>query len=358
MKKTPPQTRSVNVDVIRVTAMMMVVFLHTILNFTIRTDFFATKLWFLLEPVAALSKTCVLLFFMLSGYLVISKERSLRDNFDKTFNKILIPLTFFTLVNIAFAWSKFAYDGNNLGEFVLAQLKRMATYPSSSMWFLVVLTFLYLLNPVWQLILNKGERPSLARWLTWLALAFSLMVTFFEYPAQKTGIIFSSSTAWLGYVFFYLYGGLVKNKWVEFNRQKLNLLLIGGGLVATMIGDYLTMWQKVHGVSFAWNDYTGNYLSVPVTVMAIGLFNWLLSINLEWLKSRLLIMVASWSFGIYLIHTYVVAIFTDYLGFDFNKLAINVYLYNLLNVALVVAISAVVTIVWRRLPGLKKLIGG
>lgn len=350
--------RSVNVDLIRVVAMMMVIFLHTILNFTIRTDFFATKLWFLLEPVVALSKTCVLLFFMLSGYLVISKQRSIRENLNKTLIKIVLPLSFFTLVNVIYAWIKFPFNGENFSQFFFAQAKRMATYPSSSMWFLVVLTFLYLLNPLWQMILDKKDRPELAKVVTFSALFFSLVVTFFEYPAQKTGVMFSTGTAWLGYVFFYLYGGLIKNKWIAFDNLKTNLFLIGFGFILTVLGDFMTMWQKANSIVFAWNDYTGNYLSIPVTMMAMGIFNLLISLNLSKFKSKILTLFADWSFGIYLIHTYVVALFTDFLGFDFNKMGINVYLYNFLNVILVLGISIVMTIIWKRIPKLRLLIGG
>ncbi|MCL4208941.1 acyltransferase family protein [Patescibacteria group bacterium] len=350
--------RSVNVDAIRVVAMMMVIFLHTILNFTIRTDFFATKLWFLLEPVVALSKTCVLLFFMLSGYLVITKHRSIRQNLNKTLIKIVLPLSFFTLVNITYAWFKFPFNDDNFSQFFFEQAKRMATYPSSSMWFLVVLTFLYLLNPLWQLLLDKKEESRLARTLTTGALTFSLVVTFLEYPAGKTGLMFSTGTAWLGYVFFYLYGGLIKNKWINYSNQKINWLLVAFGFIFTVLGDFLTMWQKTNQITFAWNDYTGNYLSIPVTMMAVGIFNLLISIDLSQLKSKALVHLADWSFGIYLIHTYIVALFTDYLGFDFNKLGMNVYVYNILNVLLVLGISTIITFFWKKIPKVKLLIGG
>src|SRR5260221_8277573 len=87
--------RIFSADVIRVAAMLMVVVLHTILNFTLRPDFFATKVWFAFEPIVAISKTAVLLFFMISGYLVIGKERSIRENLKKIRGVIVIPFVFF-----------------------------------------------------------------------------------------------------------------------------------------------------------------------------------------------------------------------------------------------------------------------
>ncbi|MBU1033962.1 acyltransferase family protein [Patescibacteria group bacterium] len=347
-----------NADLIRVLAMIMVIFLHTILNFTIRPDFFATKLYFLLEPIIAISKTCVLLFFMLSGYLVISKNRSLKENTTKTINKIILPLGFFTLLNIAYAFTKFEYSGNNIDIFVIEQLRRMASFPSSPMWFLVVLAFLYLLNPVWQLIFAKTQKPALAQFITSAALIFSLLITIIAFPINKIDLMFNSFTSWTGFVFFYLYGALIKNKWIEINKPKINLLMIVLGISLTIFGDFITMWQKVNAVPFIWDDYTGNYLSIPVTMTAIGLFNLLIKADLHWLKSKLLVYLAGMSFGIYLIHTYVISLFTDIIGFDFNKLGINVYLYNFLNVLLVFSISIIIVTILKKIPKLKAVVGG
>lgn len=354
MKKAP---RIINADIIRVAAMLMVILLHTILNFTIRPDFFATKLWFLLEPIIAISKTSVLLFFILSGFLVISKERSVKENLNKAFKKILIPLAFFTLLNIAYAWTKFHFNGNNLNLFVIDQMKRMVSFPSSPMWFLVVLIFLYLLNPVWQMIFSKEQKPELARLITFGSLVFSLLATIVQFPAARINIMFNSFTAWTGFAFFYFYGALIKNKWIKVDNQKINLILIGAGLISTIAGDFINIWQRINQITFIWNDYTVNYLSIPVVMMAIGLFNFLISADLSKLKSNFLSWLAGLSFGIYLIHTYVISLFTDIIGFDFNKLGINVYLYNFLNVFLVLFASILIVTLIKKIPKVKAIIG-
>lgn len=338
--------------------MFMVILMHTILNFTLRPDFFATKIYFLFEPIVALSKTCVLLFFMLSGFLVVSKKRSIQENIKKTLNKIVLPLSFFTLVNIGYAWTKFEYTGENLNEFILSQVQRMASFPSSPMWFLVVLAFLYFLNPIWQLVFDKKQKPDLARTLTGATLAFSIILTIAQFPAGRIDIMFNSFTAWTGFVFFYLYGALVRNKWIVYWNQKRNGILIVGGVLLTVLGDFLTMWQKTHNVPFIWNDYTGNYLSIPVTMTAVGIFNFLMTADLSKHTSRLLVWLAGASFGVYLIHTYIISVFTDIIGFDFNKLNMNVYVYNALNVFLVFSLSLLLTVCIRKIPKVKAIIGG
>src|SRR3972149_11856285 len=162
---TPTPSRILNVDIIRILAMLMVFALHPILNFTVRLDFFATKLWFLLEPLVALSKTCVLLFFMLSGFLLLNKNRTIKDNWQKTKQRIIIPLSFFSVLDVIFEFGKLHYDWGMAAIFFQSQLVRLTNFPSSPLWFLVVLVFLYLLNPVWQLIFAQEKNRNLARYL-------------------------------------------------------------------------------------------------------------------------------------------------------------------------------------------------
>ena len=354
MKLFEKNKRIINADLIRVVAMLMVIFLHTILNFTIRPDFFGTKLWFLFEPIAALSKSSVLLFLILSGYLVISKERTIEENSQKILKKIVIPLAFFEFLNVVYIWTKFDKRIHSFGEFLIQETSRIVGFPSSPLWFLVVLLFLYALNPIWQIIFKNKK---LAKKITLWSLIFSILVTIAHFPINRVGTMLNSFTAWTAYAFFYLYGALVRKKWIETKNQKFNLVLILTGLILTTLGDYLSSWQEINNISNIWTNYTRNYLSIPVIMIAVGLFNFLLNLNLSKFRTKILTQIAQLSFGIYLIHPYVISFFTDIIKFDFNCLEINVYLYNFLNVILVLGISSFITIIIKKIPKLKAVIG-
>jgi len=128
-------------------------------------------------------------------------------------------------------------------------------------------------------------------------------------------------------------------------------------LTLTIAGDYLTMQHLSFQTPSVWDGYTGNYLSLPVTITAIGIFNLLMSLDLSKLRSDFLIWLSGLSFGIYLTHTYAVSLLTDAIGFDFNKLNLNVYIYNLLNILLVFSISLGITLLIKKTPKLKMVIG-
>ena len=346
--------RIINADLIRVTAMIMVIFLHTILNFTVRPDFFATKLWFLFEPITALSKSSVLLFLILSGYLVVSKKRSIEENSKKILKKIVIPLAFFEFLNILFIWTKFDKRIHSFGEFLIQETRRVIGFPSSPLWFLVVLLFLYALNPVWQLIFKDKK---LAKKITFWSLVVSVLTPIFHFPINRVETMFNFFTAWVGYAFFYLYGALIRKKYLKTNNQKINLILVGLGLILTIAGDYLSSWQEINNISNIWINYTRNYLSIPVVMIAIGLFNFLLNLDLSKFKTKFLTQIAKLSFGIYLIHPYVISFFTEIIKFDFNWLHMNVYLYNFFNVSLVLGISSLITFIIKTILNLNTIIG-
>jgi surface polysaccharide O-acyltransferase-like enzyme len=364
-KNSINNSRLIGVDFIRVIAMLMVLVLHTIISFTMRPDFFATKLWFVVEPISAISKPAVLLFFMMSGFLVINKSRTIQENWKKTKKRIFIPLCFFSILNIIYAFSNFHYNGSNGVEFLQSQLVRVTNFPSSPLWFLVVLLFLYLLNPVWQTIFGDSKNRNLGRYLVLLSFIFSAIVTIIKFPSLKNDIFYNNFTAWLGFLFFYLYGGLVRNNWININNNKINTVLVIFSFIAIMIGDYFTAFANVYNLNFIWNGYTFDYLSIPVILLSVGLFNILIRANYRWISEnnagRKFLQGLKWlaglSFGIYLIHSYVVSIFTDKIGFDFNKITINVYLYNILNYSLVLTISLIITYIIKKTPKFRMVIG-
>jgi len=357
--------RLFSVDLVRTLAMMMVIGLHTILTFTLRPDFFATKVWFLLEPLLAFSKIGILLFFILSGYLVINKNRSIKENWEITRSRILIPLLFFSTIDLIYKQYRFSLLESNVLLFWQAQLHNILNFPDSSLWFLGVLFFIYLLNPVWRIIFVEEKNKDLAIYLTKLSFIFSLLVTILKFPSLRQNDFFNTCTLWLGYLPLYFYGGLVKNGWVKKNKKMINLLLVFIGLLGTIVGDYYTLYTKIHSLSFIWSGYFFEYLSIPNVLLAIGTFNLLIDFNftqiqyslLKYCLMKITSLFAGLSYGIYLIHPFVINIFYDILHFDFDKMKINIYIYNLLNYFLVLCTSALITYVILNISWLKSMIG-
>lgn len=361
MEKPISKERIFQADVIRVIAMLFVILMHTVLNFTLRGDFFATPIWFLLEPVVIFARSGVSLFFMLSGYLVISKQRSIQENLQKLWHRLLIPLVAFEVITILYRY--FVHYNSEQGSFVQQQLQRLFTYPSSPLWFIEVLAFLYLLNPLWSLLFVE-KKSDTARYVTLFFFLFSVVATLWSF-ALGNAPLFTTFTAWTGYLCFYLYGGLIRKEWVKINNTKVNVLVLAGSFGAALIGDYIASSTRSIETGLSRFDYTGNYLSIPIILLSLALFNILIQQDFVFPQrgtwGRVFPKAITWlsglSFGIYLVHVFVVGVLIDILGFDFNKAGLNVYVFNLINVVLVLGFSIVITWVIQKIPLVRKAIG-
>ena len=351
--------RSINADLIRIIAMLMIIVMHTFLSFTLRPDFFQTPIYYLLVPIVVVSNTGVLLFFMLSGYLVVGKKRSIKENLKKTFIKLGIPLVFFSLINTAISWQQMSTAHLGIDALWADLLKQILKFPNSSLWFLIVLMVLYALNPIWDLVFSADATKKIAKYLLTLTFIFTFSITLAEYLTGNSRVaspIFNNFTAWTGYVCFYLYGAAAKRLWVQTKNQKFNLILIAVGFVLAISSNYFSQLLARDGISFFWVNYNQSTSSPAAAMIAIGIFNLLLSTNLQWLRSKAIIYLSQLSFGIYLIHTNVVALLTS-VGFDFDHIRMNIYLYNLVNFSLVFGISLILAAIVARIRGLKMLIG-
>lgn len=365
--QSPLSQRQFGIDVIRVLAMLMVVALHTILNFTLRPDFFGTKAWFIIEPIVALSAASVPLFFMLSGYLTLDRERTIAQNWQKLSARLLVPLLFFEMLTGLVEFVRYQQGGAQGLSFFQSQLVRLTNFPSSPLWFLEVLVFLYLLNPVWQRIFARDKGPALARYVTLLALIFTVATGMCKFPSLKAGTFFTTCTGWLAYTFYYLYGGLIKQGWDKKPSLKQSSLLVLVGLLITMAGDYFTLYMQVHSREFVGSGYFGDFTSAPVLMMAVGIFYLCSDGRLDRAftqsssivtraASRAIQQLAALSYGIYLIHPFIVTALHE-LKFDFNTVSMNIYLFNFLNYGLVFGVSALLAAVLRQTPGVRKVVG-
>lgn len=108
-----------------------------------------------------------------------------------------------------------------------------------------------------------------------------------------------------------------------------------------------------------------NYLSLNGAFAALAIFHILLKVEYkkylqvlpQKIGYRILEKMAELSFGIYLIHPFVIGLLTDGIGFRFDNSEMNLYLYILIFVSAVLGTSILLTMGIKRLPILKQSIG-
>lgn len=350
--------RNVSLDVIRIMAMVMVLVLHTFKSFVERPDFFSTPIYFLLLPIVVWSAPAVQVFFILSGYLVLPKPKSLAENWSKTWRRLLVPLAAFELLAVLNVVLVALTDNGVAQSALLAEAERLTRFPNSELWFLYVLAALYVVNPLFFLVFQEGQR-RIAQYLTALAFVAPLLLVGLEYPVGRFDQTYVNVTSWLWCLFFYLYGGLLAKGWAVSAKPLGRLSVIGVSMMALMSTNYLLARESVGLIVLS--DVLHWFLHILgqllVAVLAIGFFQSVLTIRWEKWQS-VVIPIALLSFGVYLIHPLLIdPVLRYWLNWHFDAVGLHPILYNLLNFLIVLFGSLGVSFAIYKTPWLRMILG-
>jgi surface polysaccharide O-acyltransferase-like enzyme len=139
-------SRDVSVDIIRILAAFLVVFSHATDRFVIYPALRHSLAWNIIYYLNTLSRIAVPLFIMLSGYLLLRKEKikNTVDFYKRRLSRILSPFIFWAIIYAGFdiSWDKTRLTLN----YVLQRL-----WDGGGLWhlyFLVVILELYLIAPI------------------------------------------------------------------------------------------------------------------------------------------------------------------------------------------------------------------
>lgn len=357
--KRVARSRHIGIDILRIIAMLGVIFLHTIDSFTMRGDFFLTKAWFLFEPLSAISRSSLALFFIISGYLVVGKNRTVKENLQITVRRIVIPLIFFSIFSSFFfifktgksIWT--AFDPT----YVFHDMMKL---PDNWLWFLETLLFLYLLNPLWQQLFTDSSKRSVARYVVAFFFLFTGLVILLKFVVY-TPQFFNRFTTWIAYLCCYLYGALVRNKWNYHKSIYFYLIMFLAGLTIQIIGVYFAIVNNLKGTPLQFAGYFADNTSIPFLFMAIGLFNMFIPLKTVKILGKrataFIATLAGLSYGIYLTHEFISQTLADIMGWSVDSMHMNVYLFNFGFFAITLFGSALFTFILLRIPKVRAILG-
>lgn len=293
MAETKNKSRVYELDLIRVTACLMVVLMHS--PMPVESDEPA------LQSLVALStgyfcSPCIGLFFMVSGALLLPKAHEALPFLKRRLLKILCPTLIATLFYLAV--SHIEKGGvNGLGHELLSI--PFSAQGVGILWFMYTLIGLYLLAPILNAWLS-ASRPLVeiklyfSIWL--LTLCYPLIRLFADVNETQTGVLyyFSGYAGYflLGYIMMH-YPNLIRWRWLVFPALLSVISPIVCKLGHVDVDFYSVFW----------------YLSIFVAIMCILWFKALLQWGCKLfgnMRSRSFIeLVSNLSFGIYLTHFFI-----------------------------------------------------
>lgn len=212
------------------------------------------------------TSTCVPLFLILSGLLILNKQDEIIIFYKKRLSRLLIPFIFWVLFYSLYRIVSISINTGSGYVLVIKNIFGMGGWPFYHLWYLYLITILYIITPMLQkLFLDKSVYQKIFLQL--------FIVVFIQI------IAINIQSSLLQNVVYYFIGGLMYNLFNYFKNSKIIILLIS--LLTFILGE-IEVFQLV----------------LPLIFLIL-----LISIPT---KITLFKDIAKHSFGIYLIHPFII----------------------------------------------------
>lgn len=306
------------VDFTRVVAIFSVVLLHSAAPLLYRYNTISSFNWWVGNIYDSAVRPCVPLFFMITGYLLLGKQESVKDYLLKRSKRILIPFIVWSIIYVF--WR--GYLGETITPLTFLRLIFIPAY--YHLWFFYAIIWLYLYIPILRVFMQYSKKGFLYYFIILWFIAV-LPIPFIEkaIPYVSEMYVYITYTGYL--VVGYLLGNTQTNK-----KHAIQSLLVSFiCLLITITGTYFLTAQS-NREYLAYGEYFHHYSSPNIILQSVSIFiflkhfweNALISSH----QKTILKVLSSASFGIYLIHPIVLDVLAaGWLGFSisaFSKSAI------------------------------------
>jgi surface polysaccharide O-acyltransferase-like enzyme len=311
-------------DVIRFTALLLVVLLHSAGHFYIDQSgrFVVNPDSIAIVSIATLGRAGVPLFVIISGYLLLPVHISTREFFLRRLRRILLPFLFWSIVYAI-------YESDVLVSGDVTQLMKYVfhipiNFVTAHLWYVYMLIGLYCLAPIISPWIEKvGKKQMLFFLLLWLLCTLSVFIhlRFKNILGEVEWNHFSSIYYFQGFIGYFVFGGYLKKYGMISFQLSLGAFLMGLFITILLIhvGVHLSLAERFFN-SF-WD-----YCSFNIALMSLGLFgiiyHW--SYNIRFGNNSLVVDISRRSYAIYLAHIIVLRLTSGYVlqTFDSALLAI------------------------------------
>lgn len=274
-----------NISLLRILACLMVIFMHAPLPSEQANGIFLSTLSYFTVP-------CIGLFFMVSGSLLLPIKTDAMNFIKKRLGKVVLP---------TLCWSIFYIVANFIKGDEVPLMKEWISILFSAqgnpvLWFMYTLIGLYLLAPILSRWLQAASQKELEFYLgLWgISLCYPLLTPFIEINTGNTGILYYFT----GYGGYFVLGYYLK-QYPQRLSWKVLIPALSISIVAPIVCKVL-QW-KVDFYEVFW------YLSIFVVIQCVCWFQTISKLPLKFSNriETMISRIANLSFGIYLIHIFI-----------------------------------------------------
>lgn len=299
MENTKSTSTNFGISILRIFATLSVIIIHISGPVVVKFGKISNFDWNVANFYDSISRYAVPVFFMISGSLLLGREFEIKGFLKNRLGKIIPPFLFWSLFYSVFNRYVFNYE-----VFNIAKVIKDVFYGSEyHLWFVYTLIGVYLIAPIFQKWIafskEKDFQYFLIIWMITLFLTLPGIAIYFP----KINLTYFS-----GFLGYFILGYYLKNyinckNWILY-------LFISIGLLITIFGTYYFSFKN-----HKFYEYFYEYLSLNALAVSVGVF--LLFNKIENINDKIKPIISKFnecSFGIYLIHPFIIVVFT-FLGF-------------------------------------------
>ena len=350
-------------DLIRTLAMALVILLHASNETLELLPSGTTTYWWTAVVYKSLALSCVPLFVLLSGALLLQPAKlnePIRVFLRKRLSRIGLAFAFWSAVYTI--WSFYfppSFYGShppitltNIGQAILFDLFSGAYY---QFWFIYLIVGLYLITPILRVIIASGNW----RVIRYLILLWFVGVAIVPIVQLVSGYVLNSTLfvigGWVGYFVLGVY----------LQRIKLRSALLYSLLIICFVWTIFGIWLMNYPFSgLQQNYFFFGYLTPNVIIGSAALFMILIRFRPDWpgsnhkITSRIAQAISKNTLPIFLFHVIILESFErGFFGFTLSVTTLNPIIEIPLITALTLFVTLGLVLLMRKVPVLKKLIG-
>lgn len=274
-----------HINLLRILACLMVIFMHAPLPSEQANGIFLSTLSYFTAP-------CIGLFFMVSGYLLLPIKQDAEGFLRKRLGKVIAPTLFWSIFYIITNFIK----GNEeplMKEWISILFSAQG---NPVLWFMYTLIGLYLLAPILSRWLQVASQRELEFYLgLWgISLCYPILSSFLSINQGNTGILYYFT----GYAGYFVLGAYLK-KFPKRISFRCMVPLMGIAILAPIVCKVAHIYVNFYEVFW--------YLSIFVVIQCVFWFQTITKLPLKFSNriETMLTRISNLSFGIYLIHIFI-----------------------------------------------------
>jgi len=354
-KQNPTSNYSIGADLIRILGGLGVVFIHVSDSFILFPDYHGGLSWWIIFFLNTITKVCVPLFVMISGYLLLDIEKSYEANtfFRKRVLRVGIPFVFWTI--LFFIWQAvWVHKTITLPYFIDSILRSNLGY----LYFMVIIFEIYLIAPVIRAYVGNATKKNQAYLLigSFLLTALVLAINRF-YPPAEVNWGGNILTRFIPYTPYFIAGAFLRSVSLSIKHTYILYALFWIlGILATTAGSDIKV-EDLDGYS---RHFSSPFIIVMTLIAFVSLITIGNRINTQALSSRLVQFVRNASvsiFGIYLVQLYVIDILDYFFNLQPGHIVSPIWLYIVFKALIVFVISYIIVQLLSRLSFTKIIFG-